>query len=727
MTTMTPETCKRPNCAGVIEDGYCADCGLAPVGAASSVVIVNHAHTPSAKVPTASGSASISRSASVGSQSRSRGTRGSAGRALGAGFVSLPPLPSLDPLQSILASPVVPENRRFCGSCQKKVTRESGFCPHCGKSYAFEPTLKAGDVVGGQYEVWGPIAFGGLGWIYLAQDKQLKQRLVVLKGLLNSKDEGAAQSALLEREYLSAVKHPNIVSVYNFVNHGADGFIVMEYVGGKTLNDLRKERGPLPPAEAIAYIHRLLGAFSYLHERGLVYCDFKPANAMLEDDVKLIDLGGVRKCGDVKGEVYGTKGFFAPEIGDGEGPTPITDLYTLGRSLAVLLLNFDFQKQHLYTLPAPQEEPLFQKHDSLCRFLNRALHKKANRRFQCAEEMSEQLLGVLRDVASQDGPPRTVESQIFGSDPLDPHCDIDAVRAPKEIELPALKIDAEDPAANALLSCGLTDPQKRVGYLERVAAQYPESIEARLRLAEAYTVTAAYTSASMQLQQVKGLEQHDWRIHWYRGRLLMQQSKHTDAYKEFDRVYDNLPGELAARLAFAIAAERAGATPLACQAYELVSRCDERFVTASFGLARCCLALGDRRGALTAYDRVPPTSSFAQLAKIATILTLLDESGNRGGEAELVKAAEALFDLQLDGFKLHDLQAKILLQTIGRLESKALRPNPKVLILNEPLELDRLRFAAEKELRLCARYAATPDLKIQFVDRANALRPHTLV
>ncbi len=252
-------------------------------------------------------------------------------------------MPSLDPLQKILADATVPERKRFCGSCHKKVSRESGFCPYCGKSYSFVPTLKAGDLVAGQYEVKGPIAFGGFGWIYLAQDTRLKQRWVVLKGLLNTKDAATAAAAMQEREFLSAVKHPNIVSIYNFVTHGSEGYIVMEYVGGKTLAELRKERGPLRPAEAIAYIHRVLPAFGYLHDRGMVYCDFKPQNAMLEDDVKLIDLGGVRRVVDTEGEVYGTKGYFAPEIGDGKGPTFVSDLYTVARTLAVLMFDFEFQ------------------------------------------------------------------------------------------------------------------------------------------------------------------------------------------------------------------------------------------------------------------------------------------------------------------------------------------------------------------------------------------------
>ena len=245
----------------------------------------------------------------------------------------------------------------------------------CGQEYSFVPTLKPGDVVAAQYEVKGAIAFGGLGWIYLGWDKTLS-RWVVLKGLLNSKDEASAAAALAERQFLASVKHPKIVGIYNFVTMGNEGYIVMEYVGGKTLKTIRQERGPLPVAEGIAYIHAILPAFGYLERQGLVYCDFKPDNVMLEeDDVKLIDMGGVRRVDDTDGDVYGTVGYTAPEA-DSE-PNFTSDLYTVARTLLVLLMDFKFQGTYLHTLPTPAEAPLFAQNDALYRFMLRATHHQS--------------------------------------------------------------------------------------------------------------------------------------------------------------------------------------------------------------------------------------------------------------------------------------------------------------------------------------------------------------
>ena len=113
-------------------------------------------------------------------------------------------------------------------------------CPHCGTLFSFAPQLDTGELVAGQYDIQGCIAHGGVGWIYLAIDRNVSDRWVVLKGLLQPGGQQAQAIAVAERQFLAMVNHPGIVKIYNFVEHpGFDGrpigYIVMEYVGGTTL------------------------------------------------------------------------------------------------------------------------------------------------------------------------------------------------------------------------------------------------------------------------------------------------------------------------------------------------------------------------------------------------------------------------------------------------------------------------------------------------------------
>src|SRR5919202_1977105 len=503
---MDGEKCQRKGCTGIIEDGYCNVCGLA------AIKTQEVSQKQSASITTGTGSSPLT-NRSKGSRRSSHSTGRSSRRQLGAGLVSVPELPSTEPEKAILAQAKVPDNKRFCSNCNNSLKREKGFCPKCGQKYSFIASLNPGDLIIGQYEVKGAIAYGGLGWIYLGFDKTLS-RYVVLKGLLNTEDAASAAVAVAERQFLAAVKHANIVGIYNFVNHAGEGFIVMEYVGGKTLKEIRKARGPLPVAEAIAYIHRILSAFAYLHSLGLVYCDFKPENVMLEDnDVKLIDLGGVRRIDDLNGDIYGTVGYSAPEAG--EGPTVVSDLFTVGRTLAVLLANIrGFSKEHQYTLPSPQEEPLFAEQESLYRFLIKATAQNPDDRFQSADEMADQLLGVLREiVATETNTPRPSSSNVFSGDmlALTNSGDFEPIRADYH-QLPIPMLDSTDPGFNAVLNAGaMTEATKRVASLRQAVGQFPASVEAQLRLANSLIDVGAYDEVEQILAKVGEKDPWDWR------------------------------------------------------------------------------------------------------------------------------------------------------------------------------------------------------------------------
>ncbi|MBT2417142.1 tetratricopeptide repeat protein [Streptomyces sp. ISL-22] len=469
------QTCQRPDCGGAYEDVgggelYCDTCGLAPVVSATGMVgspptgVTGGGRGSAGSGSSRAGSRGSSRTSSQSSKSRrsvsgrlsralsgrstsrsvsvrsSGSTAGSSGRGrLGAGLVQVPDVPRPDPRAMVLENPEVPERKRFCSrsDCGAPVGRArgdrpgrtEGFCTKCGHPYSFVPKLKAGDIVHGQYEVVGCLAHGGLGWIYLAVDRAVSDRWVVLKGLLDTGDQDAMAAAISERRFLAEIEHANIVRIYNFVEHldqrtgSLDGYIVMEYVGGKSLKEIANgrrtpdgRRDPLPVEQACAYGIEALEALGHLHSRNLLYCDFKVDNAIqTEDQLKLIDMGAVRRMDDDESAIYGTVGYQAPEVAE-VGPSVASDLYTVARTLAVL--TFDFQgytNVYVDSLPDPDNIEVFRRYESFYRLLVRATDPDPARRFASAQEMTEQLTGVLREVVSlQTGRARPSLSTLFG-------------------------------------------------------------------------------------------------------------------------------------------------------------------------------------------------------------------------------------------------------------------------------------------------------------------------
>jgi serine/threonine-protein kinase PknG len=722
------ESCQRPSCQGQIEEGYCNVCGLAAAKSGTASLTSRTAQT----APTAASSPLTNRSSKGTRRTGSTANRSSR-RQLGAGLVSIPELPSTEPEKLVLAEAVVPENKRFCASCNHQLRRESGFCSKCGQKFSFVPSLKPGDMVMNQYEVKGAIAYGGLGWVYLGYDVTL-DRYVVLKGLLNSEDAASAAVAVAERKFLAAMKHPNVVGIYNFVNHGGEGFIIMEYVGGQSLKEIRKARGPLPPTEAVAYIHRVLSAFSYLHSQGLVYCDFKPDNMMLEGgDIKLIDMGGVRRLDDEDGDIYGTVGYTAPEIAE-DGPTIASDLYTIGRTLAVLLANIPgLSKENQYKLP--ENEPVFVQQESLYRLLLRSTAQEPGDRFSSADEMADQLLGVLREMVAQETKiPRPASSTVFGGDALSIASggSLDSIQ-PSERHLPAVILNPVDPAFQSLLgTISVPDLQQRVGLLTHLQQKFPESQEVPLQLANTLTELGQQDLALKLLTDLREKQGWDWRIAWYTGKIHLGTSDLVKAQESFEEVYNELPGELAPKIALGLTAERFGVEYLAekrleqgIKFYDRVSLTDPSYVTATFGLARCLALRGKRQEAVQALDRIPPSSSTYMRSQVEKARFLVSNKVKPPAAQDLKQASKVIEAATLADGEKHHLSCELFKSALTLLTTQAIKPDSSIELLGQSLGEIKLREGLEKSLRAMA-YLAIGQEKINLVDEANRVRPRTL-
>jgi serine/threonine-protein kinase PknG len=530
--------------------------------------------------------------------------------------------------------------------------------------------------------------------------------------------------AVHEREYLAAVKHSHIVGIYDFVTHGDQGFIVMEYVNGKTLMTLRKEHGgPLPVAEAISYILEVLPAFEYLDQMGLVYCDMKPENVMVEEDsVKLIDMGAVRRVDDTAGDIYGSRGYTAPEAHD--APTPLSDLYSVGRALAVLVANFDFQGKYEKALPPAEECDVFREHEALYRFLQKATRAKADERFLSAADMAEQLVGVLRAVAAGSVDLGPADSAYFASDSERDLVSSSSAQKRKADGIPKLRVDSSDAAASLIVAAGaIGDPERRLRMFTRALAQYPTSAELKLRIVDELVTLAKFDEAEKKITEVQAAAPNDWRVAWYRGRALLNQGKLSETLDAFQNLASEFPGELAPAHALGVAFEAAGQVDRAMRYYDSVSRADSSFASAALRLANCLEQKGDPKAAIAAYRRVPSTSNRFPIAQMAVARLLIDSKKGMPSLDEVMEAASAVQSLEglSEGLEAKALRAEVLVAGA----TCARKATSREKLFDVVFEERALRFAAEAEYRACARQVGDDEQRILYVDLANAVRPVT--
>ena len=183
-----------------------------------------------------------------------------------------------------------------------------------------------------RYRLIERIDEGGAGEVWRARDEKL-DRDVAIKLLGPDADDAFRARFADEARRAAAVVHPNVVTVFDEGRDGADAFMVMELVPGKTLREIVAERGPLPPHEVSRLIRQVAAALDAAHAAGVIHCDVKPANVIVDPKgvAKLTDFGIARAARDRdEQELLGTARYIAPERVEGGPVTARTDVYGLG-------------------------------------------------------------------------------------------------------------------------------------------------------------------------------------------------------------------------------------------------------------------------------------------------------------------------------------------------------------------------------------------------------------
>ena len=283
----------------------------------------------------------------------------------------------------------------------------------------------------GAYSVISVLGVGGMGEVYLARDERLGRRLALK--ILPSEfvaDKDRVERFAREARAVSALNHPNIVTVYDIGQLNGTHFIAMEHVAGQTLREKIQaaRRQPLDPKEVVEIALQISAALAAAHEEGVIHRDIKPENLMLrrDDYVKVLDFGLAKLTEKQRsllqtrkddsdpaatrpGAVLGTLRYMSPEQAEGIEVDGRCDIFSLGVVLYELLTGsppFKGDKPAVILDAIAHHTPLSltqlrpDVHPELASIVNKMLEKDRERRFQSAEELRLELKRLKRELDS---------------------------------------------------------------------------------------------------------------------------------------------------------------------------------------------------------------------------------------------------------------------------------------------------------------------------------------
>jgi len=320
-----------------------------------------------------------------------------------------------------------------CPECQTEHPSDSRFCSKCGTQFglsdkdaaSFTKTLQTpmgtlfqGTTFADRYEVKEELGEGGMGHVYRVFDTKIKEE-IALKLL---KPDIASNKIMLERfsnelKFARKITHKNVCRMHDINEVGQTTFITMEYVEGEDLKSVIKRMGSLTVGNVLAVAIQVTDGLAEAHGLGIVHRDLKPQNIMIdkEGNAKIMDFGIARsvegKGMTVEGMVIGTPEYMSPEQVEGRAADQRADIYALGVILYEMVTGevpFSGDSAFSIALKHKSEEPLdprkfnAQLPDNIVGLILRCMEKKAESRFQTAEELLSELLDVEKTLPEKE-------------------------------------------------------------------------------------------------------------------------------------------------------------------------------------------------------------------------------------------------------------------------------------------------------------------------------------
>ncbi|HET7112931.1 MAG TPA: protein kinase, partial [Pyrinomonadaceae bacterium] len=300
--------------------------------------------------------------------------------------------------------------------------------------------LPPGDSIG-NYQILSFISRGGMGEVYLAQDKRLSRK-VALKLLPHTftKDNDRLRRFEQEARAASALNHPNIITIYEIFQANSTHVIATEFVEGETLRQ-RLRRSSLSLSEALNIAIQIADALAAAHKAGIIHRDIKPENVMLRPDgyVKILDFGLAKLSEETtavvaaeaptmqvrtgSGFVLGTAGYMSPEQARGLVVDHRSDIFSLGAVMYEMLARrkpfegetpSDTMAAILKTEPAPLQHLAPQLPAELVRIVNKSLRKDREERYQVVKDLWLDLKALRQELEFQAKLDHSVQSDNGG-------------------------------------------------------------------------------------------------------------------------------------------------------------------------------------------------------------------------------------------------------------------------------------------------------------------------
>lgn len=255
------------------------------------------------------------------------------------------------------------------------------------------------DIIDSKYEILKLLNTGGMNSaIYLALDKKLNRQWAIKK--VRKSSSQTTSMLMAEASIMKNLDHPMLPRIVGIEEDLKFFYIIMDFVQGENLKTVVTSSGPQAQDTVVSWGVKLCDVLTYLHGKGIVYRDMKPANIMLSPDgnIKLIDFGIAREYKENASEdttALGTEGYAAPEQYEGKGQTDArTDVYGMGITLFQLLtgVNPSSYQENIFSIRL--QNPNLS--SGLDKIILKCTNKDPKKRYQSTEELKKALLNYRK-------------------------------------------------------------------------------------------------------------------------------------------------------------------------------------------------------------------------------------------------------------------------------------------------------------------------------------------